>query len=312
MKQKLYITGLVTVLIIVTGAIFKVNHFPGAGILILIGIATLVLYFIPASLINIYKSEDNRKNIILYYVTWLTCFILFTSMLFKIQHWPYAGLMLAIALPFPYIVFLPVFIAVTSRDKNSNIYNTVAVLLLLALNSVFSGLLALTVSKTQIDDSFNLSRNYNRQEITLSNLLALYPESPVNNQIDKVIDIVNRYQSVLLGSDGRSVDEWRNNAGDLFLADSRYIASEALLDKNKLEVGSDLYNELKELVAVLEETKGYTDVAKAASEIFGFREEDMGINDWSLRIFGENSLAWVLIYLDGLQSNLLAIKTSFY
>jgi len=117
MKQKLYIAGMVTVLIIFTGAIFKVNHFPGAGYLLILGIAALVLYFLPASLINIYKSEDNRKNILLYLVTYLTCFILFTSMLFKIQHWQYAGLMLSIALPFPYLVFLPVFIVVTSKDN---------------------------------------------------------------------------------------------------------------------------------------------------------------------------------------------------
>ncbi len=311
MKQKLYIAGMVTVLIIFTGAIFKVNHFPGAGYLLILGIAALVLYFLPASLINIYKSEDNRKNILLYLVTYLTCFILFTSMLFKIQHWQYAGLMLSIALPFPYLVFLPVFIVVTSKDKNSNIYNTVAVLLLLALNSVFSGLLALNVSKTQIDDSFNLSRNYNSQETALSGLPALYPESTVNKQIDKVIDIVNMYQAVLLNSDGRSVDDWRKNAGNLSLADSRGIASRLLLEKNEPEPGSDLYNELKGLIAVMEETKGYSGLAKTESEIFGFREDDQGIQDWRMRIFGESSLAWVLIYLDGLQSNLLTIKSSF-
>ncbi len=128
------------------------------------GTLILVLIFFPAALINNYKAEGNNQNRLLYIVTYITCFVVFIGMLFKIMHWPYAGIALLIALPFPYIVFLPVFLIVTSKNKNFNIYNTVFVLLLLALNSVFSGLLSLNVSKETIDDSYNISRNYNKVE----------------------------------------------------------------------------------------------------------------------------------------------------
>src|SRR5665647_279943 len=124
MKQKIYILGVITAIIICTGIILKVNHWPAAGILITAGTMILVLIFIPVALINNYKTEGNTQNRLLYIVTYITCFVVFTGMLYKIQHWPHAGVALLIALPFPYIVFLPVFLTVTSKNKNFNIYNT--------------------------------------------------------------------------------------------------------------------------------------------------------------------------------------------
>lgn len=143
MRQKIYLIGIIDTFIILTGAIFKIMHWPGAGILMTFGFAALVLIFIPMALINNYRSGDNKEYLSLYIVTWLTCLVVFTSMIFKIQHWPGAGVGLLIAMPFPYLFFLPVFLIVTRKNQNFNIYNTVCVLLLLVINSVFSALLAL-------------------------------------------------------------------------------------------------------------------------------------------------------------------------
>jgi hypothetical protein len=66
-------------------------------------------------------------------------------MLFKVMHWPYAGHLLMISLPFPFVVFLPVWLYFTARIKNFNINNTIFVLFLLALHAVFSALLALNI-----------------------------------------------------------------------------------------------------------------------------------------------------------------------
>ncbi len=52
------------------------------------------------------------------------------AMLFKIMHWPGAGYVLRVSLPFPFVVFLPVFLAAASKNRNFNIYNTIAVLFL--------------------------------------------------------------------------------------------------------------------------------------------------------------------------------------
>ena len=79
MKQKIYFLGLVAAMVMSTGAIFKVNHWPAAGIMIIAGTAILVLLFLPAALINHYRAEGNKQNKLLYIVTYITCFVVFTA-----------------------------------------------------------------------------------------------------------------------------------------------------------------------------------------------------------------------------------------
>jgi hypothetical protein len=308
MKQKIYILGVFTTLIIFLGAIFKVNHLPAAGILLTVGLVTLVVLFLPLALVNHYRSEESRQNLSLYIVTWLTCFVVFISMLFKIMHWPLAGLLLTIALPFPYVVFLPVFLRVTSKNKNFNIYNTVFVLLLLALNSVFSGLLALNVTLERIEDSYNLSSHYNKLETVLSQLPDPDLNSPVNLKIDEVLKTVNDYQGLILEQEGISMEQWNNDPWNLRRPDARGVAIKAINTTSESPAGEKLVNGLKGLIAEMEITPGYETMAKNAPLIFDFTEPAGSEQEWVDRIFNDNNLAWTLIYLDGLKVNLQIIK----
>ena len=306
MKNKIYILGVITAIFAFTGTIFKLNHWPGAGIMITAGLVSLVLIFVPAALISHYKAAVNRQNLLLHIVTWLTCFVIFVSMLFKIMHWPGAAILLAIGLPFPYVVFLPVFLITTSRNKNFNIYNTVFVLLLLAVNSIFAALLALNVSADRIHDSYNLSVNYNKVESIIENLPAKNSQSPVNQKIDEVLKTVNDYQNLIFAYDGITEADWNNDPMVLWLPDNRGMAAKALKESGEVPYGSRLQKELKELLSLMERTPGYEGIAKAA--IYDQFPPDMDESEWPEVIFAENNLAWVLIYLDGLETNLKLLK----
>ena len=256
MKQRIYILGVITAMIVFTGTIFKINHYPGAAILIIAGIVSLVLLFLPLALTNHYRANGNGKSLLLYIVTYITCFVVFTGMLFKLMHWPYAGIFLTIALPFPYVVFLPVFLGVTSKDKDFNIYNTVFVLLLLALNSVFFGLLALNVTSERISDSYQLSRNYINQQKGLSLLPGTDTKSVVNIKIDEVIKIVNECQEKVLELDGKTLEQWKNDPGNLIRPDIRGSAATGLGDKGE-QSGIKMKNEIEELIKLMAVTPGY-------------------------------------------------------
>lgn len=312
MRQKIYILGLITTLVIFTGTIFKVNHFPGAGILLTAGLITLVLVFLPAALINSYRSQENRNNLSLYIVSWITCLVIFTAMLFKVQHWPYAGVLLTVALPFPYVVFLPVFLIVTSKIRNFNIYNTVYVLLLLALNSVFSALLALNVAKVRIEDSYSISGNYCRIEKIVSQLPAEERHQGINRKIDEVLDIVKDYRTILLDQEGISPDQWLHNPGNLMRPDSRIAAAHALAGSDNGLAGSRLESSLKSLVSEMGNTKGLEELAKAAPVIFNLEDPFDSETSWADRNFRNNNLSWVLICLDGLEVNLKIIQSAAY
>lgn len=308
MKQKIYILGVVTALIIFTGIIFKVNHWPAAGILLTLGLVTLVLVFLPLALISHYNGEGNRQNLLLHIVTWLTCFVVFTGILFKIMHWPFAGTILTIALIFPYVVFLPVFLVTTSKNKNFNIYNTVFILLLLATNSVFSALLSLNVSAERIRDSYNLSRQYNQVGKVLDQLPANDSKFQVALKIDEALKVVDEYRNLILKSEGMSPEQY-SYAGDLLRPDLRGTAIQALSSTGNAKVGEKIDNSLKALVREIENTPGCEELAKALPVILDLRQQN---EDEPLLIWHNitNTLSWTLIYLDGMETNLKLIKAT--
>jgi hypothetical protein len=311
MKQKLYILGLAATMIMSTGAIFKVNHLPGASVLLIFGTFLLVVLFFPAALINNYRVEGNPKNRVLYIVTYITVFVIFTSMLFKIMHWPYAGIGLMIALPFPYLVFLPVFLVVTSGNKNFNIFNTVFVLFLLAMNSVFAILLALNVSKQAIDDSYHISGNYNKMAEAIAQLPPSDKVSAINMKIDEIIQITDSYRELILKHEDMTPDQWESTPGILLRPENPNIAASVLADNGEVPAGLKLEKALNELLVLMQQTKGYEDASKALPEIFGLGTVEGEDPAWTFS--SRNiiiSLSWALTYLDGLQSNLLMIRAS--
>jgi hypothetical protein len=311
MKQKIYILGVISAMILSTGVIFKMEHWPAAGLMIITGTLILVLLFFPAALINNYKAEGNSQNRLLYIVTYVTCFVVFIGMLFKIMHWPNAQIGLLIALPFPYIVFLPVFLTVTAKNKNFNIYNTVFVLILLALNSVFSALLSLNVSKEAIDDSYSISRNYNKVGAALAQLPVIVNGSAVNMKIDEIIKITNDYQDQILKHEGMTREKWKKDPGNLLRPDNVNTAASTLYDSGEIIPGMKLNKAITELIDLMKQTKGFDDAAKALPAILDL-DEEKGKDD-AHNFYNRNilvPLSWALIYLDGLETNLYMIKAS--
>lgn len=309
MKQKIYTLGVVTTSIIFLGALLKINHWPGGGQLLILGIVMLVMAFLPLALINHYRNEGERKNLLLYIVIWLTCFVVFGGMLFKLMHWPGAGIALLIALPFPYVVFLPVFLVVTSKDKNFSIYNTVAMLFLLAATSISSALLALNVSKERINDSMRLSGNYNRLETVLDEIPVATGQSPVMNKINDLINTVNDYQRRIFSLEGISEEQWNNDPWTLPRPEATSIADKALFIAGKNPTyDTRLQTGLGDLVSELKKSAANEEIADKIPLIFDFNETPDDPMGWTQSMFVVNPRVWSLIYLDGLEANLKLLK----
>jgi hypothetical protein len=309
MKQKIYTLGLVITSIIFLGALLKINHWPGGGQLLILGVVTLVTVFLPLALRNHYRTEGGRKNLLLYIVTWLTCFVVFGGMLFKMMHWPGAGIALLIALPFPYVVFLPVFLAVTSKDKNFSIHNTVAVLFLLAGTSISAALLALNVSKERLGDSMLLSLSYNRVETVMDEIPAAAGKASVINKIDELLGIIDDYQQRIFTVEGMSEDDWNNDPATFPRPEAASILDKALVTAGenptydtRLQVG------LGELVSELQMSVANEEIAGKIPLIFDYFETPDEGPGWTKGMFMVIPRVWSLIYLDGLETNLKLIR----
>jgi hypothetical protein len=306
MKQKLYILGYITLAVIIMGVVFKVNHFPGAGYMLIAGITTFTLIFMPLALADNYKSSEKPDSKLFYIVTWLTVFVVFTAMLFKIQHWQYAGLLLAVSLPFPYLVFLPVFLATAARREKASIFNTVMVLLLLVLNTVFSGLLSFGPSKELIDDSYEYPHSLNYLEASLKDSYKYESTTSLGKAIDEALLTIGSYQELILEAEGLTVEEWEMNKGRLNRPDSKAVADFAII--NSGDFGVKLYNELNKVTEELELSNKFSAIAVSAPYLLGYFDYIGNQHGWAFTSFSENNLLWAMTYLDGLQTNLLMIK----
>ncbi|MFZ5940447.1 MAG: GldL-related protein [Bacteroidota bacterium] len=158
MKKSIYITGLAVVILVLIGSIFKMMHWPGANIALMLGLGSLVLIYLPWALINNYRNVGTRRNRLLYIVIFIVCFFVYTGALFKILHWPGASLLLKIGIPLPFFLFVPVFIYTVSRDKAFSIIHTVIILLFVAYMGISSALLALGYSKNILDEGIMLNK----------------------------------------------------------------------------------------------------------------------------------------------------------
>jgi hypothetical protein len=143
MKKLIYISGIIAAIVLTIGTSFKIQHWPGAGILLMISITFFTLFFVPAALLNNYQHE--KKNAYLYISIFLTLLFSFAAALFKIQHWPGAGILVVIALIAPFVIFLPAYIAYYNKLNNKEITSFIAVLFLLVFVAVMDALMVVAL-----------------------------------------------------------------------------------------------------------------------------------------------------------------------
>src|SRR4030043_44455 len=119
MKNTMKISGIAGTVLLGFGALFKIQHWPLAGIMVTLGAVTLALVFMPSALGVLWKETHNKKRLFLYISAFLAgmCFIL--GVLFKIQHWPAAGIILLLAALFGLIFYVPALLASKLQDQEN-------------------------------------------------------------------------------------------------------------------------------------------------------------------------------------------------
>jgi len=309
MKQKIYILGLVSSMLLVTGAMFKFNHWPAAGILMTIGTFLLVIMFLPAALTNHFKANGNSQNRLLYIVTYITCFVVFTGMLFKIQHWPFAGLAIMIAIPFPFIVFLPVWLYVTSKIKNFDINNTIYILFLLALQAVFTTLLALNVTREKLDYTLQITNQLYAFNAGIGTLPAVSDKSSVILSADEVLKQIDACRQILLNNTEitrKSLNE--GTVSGRFL-DSKDVPSDLLLASARPSPAEKLHSALDKFVTEIANQPDGRNLAEKARQLFDLINEPGDETPWHYKMFQNVYLTWILVELDEMENYVRVFKT---
>jgi hypothetical protein len=128
MKTTMKISGVAGTVMVGLAALLKIQHWPGAGILLTLGALTLALVFLPSALSVLWKETHNTKRLFLFISAFLTgaCFIAGT--LFKIQHWQGAGPILILGTLSGILFFVPSLLISRLNDQENKAKRPVYIL----------------------------------------------------------------------------------------------------------------------------------------------------------------------------------------
>ncbi|MCK7540411.1 MAG: hypothetical protein MZV63_60715 [Marinilabiliales bacterium] len=91
MKNTMKISGIAGTVLLGFAALFKIMHWPGAGIMLMLGGFILAFIFMPSALTVLWKETHNTRRLFLYVSAFISGMLFITGVVFKMQHWPGAG-----------------------------------------------------------------------------------------------------------------------------------------------------------------------------------------------------------------------------
>lgn len=140
MKRTMKISGIAGTVLLGFGALFKIQHWPLAGVMATLGAVTLALVFMPSALGVLWKETHSRKKLFLFISAFLAgmCFILGT--LFKIQHWSGANIIITLAALFGIFLFVPALLASKLQDQENKFKKPVYILGAIGLICYIAGM----------------------------------------------------------------------------------------------------------------------------------------------------------------------------
>jgi len=111
MKKMIHLFGVVVPILLTLGAMGKMYDWHGAGLALVTGFLVSNFVLIPAIAVVSYTEFNNRKYFWAHLSGAVASTLLLTGLLFKIQHWPYANIVLLAGI-LAVVLNLPVFMVV--------------------------------------------------------------------------------------------------------------------------------------------------------------------------------------------------------
>ena len=133
MNSTMKISGYVSSMMILIGSFFKFQHWPGANVMIVVGVFFLATLFLPLLFILKFKStEENNRSIVLSIIGFISSLLICVGILFRILHWPGARIMIIIGCVLLLLGYLPIYILSIYKNTTNKINATATIILIIA------------------------------------------------------------------------------------------------------------------------------------------------------------------------------------
>ena len=152
MKKTVNISGLLAAVLTLTGSVFKVMHWPGAGVAFVLGIAIFSFIFLPLMIALKFRDEGSRTDKLVLSFGFLVGIIASLGFLFKLMHWPGANMLMLSGLVLFTFVYVPIYFFTRARRPELRFNSTVNSVLMMACGGLLFAMYNLGYS-TKIEES---------------------------------------------------------------------------------------------------------------------------------------------------------------
>ena len=325
MKKFMYILGTIAPSLLIIGAFFKLQHWHGASILIVLGSFLLAAVYLPVfAMVSMRDTRKREKKVnkTLYVVGVITGFIFITGVLFKIMHWPGAGVALMASVFLTVAVFIPVLVVHALKDKENQVQNFSILIFVLSFMAVNIMVFALKVSQNVLH-SMRVSAKENMMTsrvLASGNTLFLYEAnmdstfSPDRlnqaNMIHEHTVSLDSYLAELMGDivltshkdNNLAIDQ--EGTIDLYLTDhlDNHKSTEQIIFGSEFEIGKgpDLVSSLEAHRELLMAQAG-PELDAVISEMLKLSSEYLEEVSWLQETFSQAPMISAMISLSNLQ-----------
>lgn len=192
MKKFAYITGAIASTMLLAGAFFKIMHWPGASVMLILGTVTLSMFFIPYFFYVNLKEQSEKKSKVIAAAGLITALFLCAATLFKMMHWP-GTIVMMFGFGFSFLIFLPLYIINGIRNpltKVSSISNG----FLFAAVGCFVLLMSFASPSKAVTDSLTVIHQNEEALLTQlhNKLISDSASATATNAVDQFIASTNK------------------------------------------------------------------------------------------------------------------------
>jgi hypothetical protein len=208
-KLILFISAFISGLAFIFGMCFKIQHWPGASVMVFIGLGTATLLFIPSLLIHLFQDKGKKHKRPLYVAGAVSIIFYMVGFWFKIIHWPLATVLMLTGSFMLMIVVFPWFTRVQWKNE-TNVNARFIFMTIVPLLFILPGaLINLNVSR-KYDEGF--VKRAEKQDVLIniqkesnSRFLSLYRDSLVYSRMDSIhlssvelLGIINKIEHTMV------------------------------------------------------------------------------------------------------------------
>lgn len=203
MKKIMFVSGFVSASLLTIGILFKFMHWPGAGILLVLGIVLFSLLFLPLLFTIKAKEKQNLKDKIILGAGSFIAILISMAIMFKIMHWPGANMMGVVSLLTMVLLYIPLYFFSGIKNQESKANTIITSILMVAGCGLFMALARApyTSQLMSIKDTSNYLRNeqiYQAEKKLADKMKALEQKTEVVSTGDEIIKSCDELKSGIL------------------------------------------------------------------------------------------------------------------